>query len=354
MREIDKLVNRAYPDELRRVTPIAVDEKAILSRALDKLGLEEAKPAGKTASRRRSRYIGRHGAKPNLQLVEMPQEPAGRPWVTWLGWAVAACVAIAAVVNIGPYLLQGTPVAPSAQGEEAAFLKSLREEAGYFSAYTNEEAYAEMETAKSGNSPIQVSIKARNEAAQSLTQGIETASLTGFPATGQGIQVVGITMKPDTALNDNLYSAQYTFAISFPAQSEEEISQYSIDVFTPAPTTLTARENKDGLAYVTFRLSELEDPSLIAGALIVDPMPDLTVDSDGNPSSIVFGFHVLLCPEGETSYAYPFAEEDYIENGYVSGAAYGNDPAADWDGSDATDRYAAKAGLSQWAGSPEQ
>ena len=42
MSEIDKLVNRAYPDELRRVTPIAVDEGAILARTLEKLGLEEA------------------------------------------------------------------------------------------------------------------------------------------------------------------------------------------------------------------------------------------------------------------------------------------------------------------------
>ena len=38
MSEIDKLINQAFPDELRDIEPIDVDEDAILSRALENLG----------------------------------------------------------------------------------------------------------------------------------------------------------------------------------------------------------------------------------------------------------------------------------------------------------------------------
>ena len=40
MSEIDKLINQAFPDELRDIEPIDVDEDAILSRALENLGLK--------------------------------------------------------------------------------------------------------------------------------------------------------------------------------------------------------------------------------------------------------------------------------------------------------------------------
>ena len=40
MSEIDKLINQAFPDELRDIEPIDVDEDAILSMTLENLGLK--------------------------------------------------------------------------------------------------------------------------------------------------------------------------------------------------------------------------------------------------------------------------------------------------------------------------
>ena len=74
MSEIDKLVNRAYPDELRRVTPIAVDEGAVLAQTLEKLGLAGAKRPSRRR-RRPERYAGRHEARREARLVEVPVEP---------------------------------------------------------------------------------------------------------------------------------------------------------------------------------------------------------------------------------------------------------------------------------------
>ncbi len=105
MSEIDKLVNRAYPDELRRVTPIAVDEGAVLAQTLEKLGLAGAK---RPSRRRRhpERYAGRHEARREARLVEVPVEPPRRRWIGWAGWAAAACIAVACAVNFGPALLE--------------------------------------------------------------------------------------------------------------------------------------------------------------------------------------------------------------------------------------------------------
>ena len=46
MSEIDKRIGKAFPDELRDVEPIAVDEDAILKMTLDTLGLKPSPKPG--------------------------------------------------------------------------------------------------------------------------------------------------------------------------------------------------------------------------------------------------------------------------------------------------------------------
>ena len=107
MSEIDKLVNRAFPDELRNVEPVDVDEDAILALTLEKLGLgaDEPEPAEEIPEERRPAWV--RGAKPQKErkLVEAPMVAVGRQWVNWAGWAVAACLILVFAINWGPWLL---------------------------------------------------------------------------------------------------------------------------------------------------------------------------------------------------------------------------------------------------------
>ena len=81
MSEIDKLVNRAFPDELRNVEPVDVDEDAILALTLEKLGLgaDEPEPAEEIPEERRPAWV--RGAKPQKErkLVERPMWAAPPP-----------------------------------------------------------------------------------------------------------------------------------------------------------------------------------------------------------------------------------------------------------------------------------
>lgn len=100
MSRIDKLVNRAFPDELRNVEPIAVDEDAIFAHTLEKLGLNAQSPLAEPKPLKQSQR-GRREAK----LVEVPQTEVKHRWVEWTGWAVAACLVIAFAVSWGPWLM---------------------------------------------------------------------------------------------------------------------------------------------------------------------------------------------------------------------------------------------------------
>lgn len=100
MNRIDKLVNRAFPDELRNVEPIAVDEDAIFAHTLEKLGLNAQSPLAEPKPLKQSQR-GRREAK----LVEVPQTEVKHRWVEWTGWAVAACLVIAFAVSWGPWLM---------------------------------------------------------------------------------------------------------------------------------------------------------------------------------------------------------------------------------------------------------
>lgn len=105
MSEIDKLINQAFPDELRGVEPIDVDEDAILAMTLDALGLESSPKAELPELipvRRRSRPARKKEEKP--EFVEVPVV-VRRRWLDWAGWAIAACLVLVLAVNWGPWLI---------------------------------------------------------------------------------------------------------------------------------------------------------------------------------------------------------------------------------------------------------
>lgn len=107
MSEIDKLVNRAFPDELRNVEPIQADEDAILAMTMEKLGLEPSRPEqpdipAKPLLRWTERRPAREKAEP--ELIEVPVV-VRRRWVNWAGWAIAACLVLVCALNWGPWLI---------------------------------------------------------------------------------------------------------------------------------------------------------------------------------------------------------------------------------------------------------
>lgn len=353
MREIDKLVSRAYPDELRRVTPIPVDEKAILARTLGKLNLTEAA----SSTWKKGRYVGRHSKKPEPQLVEMPREPRQRRWTTWLGWAVAACLLLVAAVNFGPYMLQGMGLgtAPAAQGEDRDYVRLLQnnqDEAAPKTARKDADAAVnepEQTTAEELKKTAQISEKAKEAAGGAVAQGVETASLQAFQINGNmsgdlygGVQVTGVTMELDPVREGFEQSAQYTFAVSFPGYNAYSISLFE---FTLTPDNLdsyweiyqTSRENKEGMAYVTFRVGGIDanSPGSILGTLqIMNPTYSFADENSwyGN----IFMYTVDLSQQGGECFAYEFTDEDYISYGYYPPVYGAGSAAVDGEPADAS------------------
>ncbi len=106
MSEIDKLIGKAFPDELRDVEPIAVDEDAILKMTLDTLGLKPSPKPGlpEPGALRRQRGTAGEDSKPEPEFVEVPVVVHHR-WVDWAGWAIAACLVLVLAVNWGPWFI---------------------------------------------------------------------------------------------------------------------------------------------------------------------------------------------------------------------------------------------------------
>lgn len=116
MSQIDKLVNKAFPDELRHVEPVDVDEDAILALTMEKLGLGQdqgAQPVkGKGILRGR-------GKRQEEKLVAVPLVAVRRRWVDRIGIALAACLVLTCGVYWGPWLLHNLGFgsrAPASQG----------------------------------------------------------------------------------------------------------------------------------------------------------------------------------------------------------------------------------------------
>lgn len=122
MSEIDKLVNQAFPDELRDVEPIDVDEDAILSMTLDTLGLEPSQKVELSelipARRHRPARKGKEQESSGTEFVEVPVV-VRRRWMDWVGWAIAACLVLVLAVNWGPWLISNLDfgIGPRSDGE---------------------------------------------------------------------------------------------------------------------------------------------------------------------------------------------------------------------------------------------
>lgn len=129
MSEIDKLINQAFPDELRDIEPIDVDEDAILARTLETLGLEQpivpelpdlpVKPL-----RRLTKKYGRKKEEPGQDthpgLIEVPVVVHHR-WMDLAGWAIAACLVLVCAINWGPWLIDNLDfgIGPRSSGDIA-------------------------------------------------------------------------------------------------------------------------------------------------------------------------------------------------------------------------------------------
>lgn len=120
MSEIDKLINQAFPDELRDVEPIDVDEDAILQLTLEQLGLKPSPrlEIPELPVRPAKRGKRRGGKRQEPEFVEVPVVVHHR-WMDWAGWAIAACLVLVFAVNWGPWLVNnlGFGLGPRSAGD---------------------------------------------------------------------------------------------------------------------------------------------------------------------------------------------------------------------------------------------
>lgn len=253
MSEIDKLVNQAYPDELRRVSPIAVNEEAVLARTLDKLGLEGSEPAKNQTKKKKGRYVGRHEAQREIHLVEVPQEPAPKHrWIGWIGWAAAACLLITCAVRFGPFLLSNILVDPHSAAGQAAlggYVGGMedRTEGGAAGAEETETEFAKSAGAETA--------KARAPACDRVLEEI-VSSLDQVKAVGQAYEG-RISILRISKIDEN---DTFTVAVHFPNMDQLTVAQFlitiqGVDAYGQELNVLELkRENVDGFAYLTYHL----------------------------------------------------------------------------------------------------
>lgn len=120
MSRIDKLVSKAFPDELRHVEPIETDEDALFAMTLEKLGLDSPAPAGQEEPKGPLSVLRRE--KRQEKLVEVPLVRVKRRWANWIGGALAACLVLGCGIYWGSWLLHslgfGTRAHSPGGGEE--------------------------------------------------------------------------------------------------------------------------------------------------------------------------------------------------------------------------------------------
>ncbi len=118
MSRIDKLVAKAFPDELRSVTPVETDEAALFAMTLKKLGLEPAAPAAPEEPKGPLAFL--HREKSQGKLIEVPLEQVKHRWASWLGGAIAACLVLSCGIYWGGWLMHSLGVGTRAHsaGEE--------------------------------------------------------------------------------------------------------------------------------------------------------------------------------------------------------------------------------------------
>lgn len=341
MSEIDKLVNRAYPDELRRVSPIAVDEKAVLARTLDKLGLEEgAAPAKSQPEKKRGRYVGRHEAQREIHLVEVPAEPERRfRWVGWAVRAVAACLLIACAVRFGPTLFSNMLVATRSPAGHGAL------EGGYAGGaddLTTGGADGAEETAQGARELVEpAQSPASSGTLEEIFSALDQAKAMALSYNGQ-ISILRIS-KIDK--ND-----QFTVVVHFPRMDQLTVAQFAISIYgsdtygQKLNVLEVKRENVDGFAYLTYHIVQHNcgDRAMDQGFMQIFYSPAYDTDgydvSDLDPALTTL--YKIYLGSKVTSTSRRVSEEEMEALGYASSS-----PAPDND--------AAAAGFDGWEGGDE-
>lgn len=304
MSEIDKLVNRAYPDELRKVAPIAVDEEAILAKTLEKLGLEkEAQPGGG----KKDKHEARHGERRPVRLVEVPLEREKGGWVKWAGWAVAACVAVVFAVTWWPKLEGPRAGAPAAPG---AYFKEMGEDI---------DGTGKLPARAAGDKALGPDAEIIEKMVDSISNGTGISENVGIEAANGA--------KPGENVRNGITVSQvyptktgFTLYVSFQNNTLEEIGQHSFEVFSESSEGstgyfITKRSNAEGLAIVEFSRGT-EESSQDSAVLWVYRMGG--AEEEANAGSVVAAFYLY---PGENK-GIPFSEEDYVLYGLNGSSNY--------------------------------
>lgn len=127
MSRIDKLVAKAFPDELRDVRPVETDEDALFTMTLEKLGLEPPAPAAPEKPKSPLSFLRR--GKRQEKLVEVPLERVRSRWAGWLAGALAACLALGCGIYWGSWMMNslGIGARPHSAGDVNSRLGAVAE-----------------------------------------------------------------------------------------------------------------------------------------------------------------------------------------------------------------------------------
>lgn len=127
MSRIDKLVAKAFPDELRDVRPVETDEDALFGLTLEKLGLEPPAPAAPEKPRGLLSFLRR--GKRQEKLVEVPLERVRYRWAGWLAGTLAACLVLGCGIYWGGWMMNslGIGARPHSAGDVESRLGTVAE-----------------------------------------------------------------------------------------------------------------------------------------------------------------------------------------------------------------------------------
>lgn len=131
MKELDKLIGRAFPDELRNVEPVDIDEDVILRLTRQKLGLEDMEEH--LQENDIPQVISKpHPKKENIlvfgeDMIEAPPaRPKRYPWLNYAGWAAAVVLLVVCGVTWVPWLMLnlGFGTGPRSAGDGTSGISS--------------------------------------------------------------------------------------------------------------------------------------------------------------------------------------------------------------------------------------
>ncbi|MCI9552426.1 MAG: hypothetical protein HFE94_02690 [Acutalibacter sp.] len=334
MTEIDKIVNQAFPDELRRVQPIPVDEEKILARTFEKLGLEKA-PAPQPVKARRGRYVQRHSLHREEEptLVAVAIEPARPMWRALVGWALAACLVLACGIGFGPTFLRSLPwektsgvMAGGAPPQTAGGPETIAEGGAELAPLDGAD-----QGSLSGSAAPDVQKrdaaekeKSRHAVLNALYSGADTIFYQGGDIYNSDIHLTAISSEP----------GRVTVIVCFPYYTADEVGKFEIELLPvegPLRVHIASRENSDGYATVTFALSDMESDYVNADLLI-------KYLNDGYPE-VFLGFEAFIDTTGQDECAFsPFGPEKtyfylesygYLSSGYDEDATDGSAPVGE-------------------------